>query len=1227
VIDATATTQLDADNPWPGLEAFEENARAFFHGRDHEAESLLNHVLDASVTVLYGRSGLGKTSLLRAGLFPLLRERNFLPVYVRFDIKPGAPPLTRQLHESVQKAIRADVPDAMLPLDDEPLWEYLHRSDFELWSAQNYQLTPVIVLDQFEELFTLGERVSDLVRAFRDDLGDLAENRIPADLGARIDGHATVAARLQLRSRKYKLLISLREDFLPELEGWRQLIPALGQSRLRLLRLQAGEAFDAVQKPAAHMMTGALARRVVGIIAGRDLHRGSDTALPDGARPGDEIDAAEVEPALLSLFCRELNEERKRRGQSHFDEQLIEHAKSDILSNYYLSCVGDLPSRVAEFIESELITEKGFRNSYAREDAVPSHLTDDELNRLIRMRLLRLEERYGAQRIELTHDVLTGVVREHRDQRRAEEEKAALAARAEQERQAAAQREAQLEAEKQRQQTELQAARKLAAVEAAAKEEAQAREAVLRKRTRTLRIAVVVALVIAVVAVVALVWAAINGHIAKQRFYEATSVKLNADAQGMLAGTLAGGDVRAFEELLVARSLNPPDGGLLYSAVVKRQSTIKIIETPTRINRLAFSPDGRRIASASQDSGDVSIWDADTGASHTLASGEKSLSSVAFSLAGDRIAAGTSETGYVVFWDARTGERIGKQRGNEGGISSIDYSRDGHRLVSGGFDYTVQIWNADTGQPSGPPLKLRRFRTEPGAGVEAVAFSPDGRRIAVGCGDDSVRILDADTGQRIVPPLWIVPEPGHGGGVTSVAFSPDGHQLVAASGAGGSFQIWNAETGEPIGDPVRGDHLGLYSVAFSPGGHRIVTGGADGTVRLWDAASRQRIGRSLTGHQEAVLAVAFSPDGHRIASGAQDRTIRLWNADLQRPLIAAEHGFDNVDFSRHRDRIATVDFQRTAQVWSATSGKPISPPMQIDQKGNIGVLFSPDGRRLITGGEDDDTLRLWNADTGDPIGAAINSGHGKGELNDFAFSPDGQRVATSGGDGKIRLWATDTDGLHLIEKWSPPENYRVYALDFSPDGSRIAASISNGDVWFLNARTGDPMGEPLTGHPVAAASLVFSPDGRRLAAAGIDNTIGLWNIDHGKAIVKALTGHHDAVTSVAFSPDGRQLVSGDGDGSLRLWNADTGKPIGEGVPAAHTDTVVGVGFSADGQRIFSASHDGTVLSWPAVATPEDLCHKLTTNISHKQWDEWVSPHIHYIKACPTLPVATDDGSH
>src|SRR5690349_7121675 len=191
--------QLDAENPWPGLDAFEESAHSFFHGRDGEADALLKSVLDSPVTVLYGRSGLGKTSLLQAALFPGLRENHHLPIYVRLDFKTDALPLADQLRETARQALQAEVPDARLPGDDEPIWEYLHRADFELWSARNFLLTPVFVIDQFEEVFTLGQQAS-LVEKFRDDLGDLIENRIPADLAYRLED-SNAPADLALRSR------------------------------------------------------------------------------------------------------------------------------------------------------------------------------------------------------------------------------------------------------------------------------------------------------------------------------------------------------------------------------------------------------------------------------------------------------------------------------------------------------------------------------------------------------------------------------------------------------------------------------------------------------------------------------------------------------------------------------------------------------------------------------------------------------------------------------------------------------------------------------------------------------------------------------------------------------------------------------------------------------------------------------------------------------------------
>jgi hypothetical protein len=368
---APAVGQLDAENPWPGLDAFEENVHAYFHGRDTESSALLRSVLDSPLTVLYGRSGLGKTSLLRAALFPALREKDLLPIYVRLDVKTGAPPIDEQLRTCIRRTVEAEAPEGRVPADDEPVWQYLHRTDLELWSSRNVPLAPVIVIDQFEEVFTLGAQIPGLADQFRDDFGDLVENRIPADLAARLASDGALPANLVPRSRNYKLLISLREDFLPELESWRSLIPLLGRPRLRLLPMGIAAALEAVYTPAVHLMTEAQAKRVVRFIAGENVHHQASDAPQIDEAPSGELPSLNVEPALLSLFCRELNESRKSRGHSRFDEQLIEGAKRDVLTRYYDSCLEGLPRDVANFIESQLITQKGYRNSYAATTPFP----------------------------------------------------------------------------------------------------------------------------------------------------------------------------------------------------------------------------------------------------------------------------------------------------------------------------------------------------------------------------------------------------------------------------------------------------------------------------------------------------------------------------------------------------------------------------------------------------------------------------------------------------------------------------------------------------------------------------------------------------------------------------------------------------------------------------------------------------------------------------------------
>jgi len=1185
VTSATAAEQLDSDNPWPGSESFDENARAFFHGRDHESASLLSHVLDAPITVLYGRSGLGKTSLLRAGLFPLLRDRHFLPVYVRLHLEPGAAPLTRQVHQSVYDSIRADVPDPMLPLKDESLWEYLHRADLVLRSEQDDLLTPVIVLDHFEELFTPGEWVPDLVREFRNELGDLAENRVPADLAARIADDEGVAARFNLRKSNYKLLISLREDFLPELEGWRQLIPALGHSRMRLLCMQERDALDAVHKPAEEMMPRALARRVVGIVAGEDLHRAPDTVFADGDHPGDDLGtwgasgAPEVEPALLSIFCRELNEERKRRGQNHFDEQLVEDASRDILSNFYLSCVRDLPPSVAQFIESELITETGFRNEYVREEAVPSRLTDDELTRLIESRLLRLEERYGAQRIELTHDVLAGVVREHRDRLRAEdaEKKAASAVRADS------------------QQAELAATKRHAVA--------------LRKHSRSLIAALVVTAIVALVAVMVGLQAVQARHEAQMQLQQKLIAQrqiLIAQAQDMLAGTQPGGDARALQQILAARALPlPADNGPLYTAVAQRASTLKIITGHTAaVNGVAFSPDGHRLATVSLDK-TVRVWDAGTGqqVGAPMTGHEDNVIGVAFSPDGRRVASASMDMTARV-WDVETGQLVGAPlRGHTGSVLGVAFSPDGNWLATASTDRTVQLWDARTGYPVGTRLVGHT------GSVVSVAFSPDGQRLATASDDQTVRLWDARSGQQVGAPLV-----GHLGPVLSVVFSPDGHRLASAS-MDKTARVWNADTGQGLGPPLTGHSGPVQSVAFGPDGHRLATASADQTVRLWDADTGRDRGRSLTGHGGIVNGVVFSPDGRRLATASSDSTVRLWDAgqSFGAPLTGHTGSVNSVVFSPDGHRLASASDDQSVRLWDPDTGLPVGAPL-LGHTGNVNsVAFSPDGRRLASAGADQ-TVRLWDAVTGQQVGTPL-TGH-TGSVLGVVFSPDGRQLASAGADQTVRLWDAATG------KWVATltgHAGKVNSVVFSPDGRRLASAGGDPTVRLWDAGTGQSVAM-LTGHAGPVLGVAFSRDGRWLATASADETVRLWDAATGQSIGDPLKGSDGAVNAVVFSPNGRRLATAESDGTVQLWDATTGQPFGAFL-GGHTGSALSVVFSPDGQRLASAGADTTVRLWPADASPEMLCAKLTSNMSRQQWRDWVSPDMDYVTLCPGLPIA------
>lgn len=423
---------LDTQNPWPGLDAFDERAAHFFNGRVQERTELARLISQAPLTVLFGKSGLGKTSLLKAGLFPLLRTQGVFPVYVRLAVMERDQSLVDQLaaalvRERTEHGAQV-TPDGFTGT----LWELLHQRDFALWSPTNQPLLPLFVLDQFEEVFTLGAANRAAIERLRVDISDLAENRIPAPVVGRLESSPDAAASFDVRRQRYKILLSFREDFLPDIEAWRSTLPSLMHNRFRLREMNAEQGFAAVYQTgaAAQLVDESTAReivRFVGKIQSDDRSAAAATRSQQGAGEAgvDDFRRHAIEPALLSLVCAELNKRRRAEGRSAIDAELLRGTAASIIADFYLRQLKNVPAKTQRFIEDELLTEGGYRSSFPVEEALKQGaLTDEDLRRLIDGRLLRIEHQLGIPRIELTHDRLTDVVGLERDKRRTRERSA-----------------------------------------------------------------------------------------------------------------------------------------------------------------------------------------------------------------------------------------------------------------------------------------------------------------------------------------------------------------------------------------------------------------------------------------------------------------------------------------------------------------------------------------------------------------------------------------------------------------------------------------------------------------------------------------------------------------------------------------------------------------------------------------------------------------------------------
>ncbi|KAI0342490.1 WD40 repeat-like protein [Trametopsis cervina] len=499
---------------------------------------------------------------------------------------------------------------------------------------------------------------------------------------------------------------------------------------------------------------------------------------------------------------------------------------------------------------------------------------------------------------------------------------------------------------------------------------------------------------------------------------------------------------------------------------------------------------------------------------------------------------------------------------------------------------------ANSGDIRWPQCLLRITAGKP---VRGIAVSPDDRLIASSRGNH-VQLWDATTGERVGEPLA-----GHSDVVRAIAFSPNGKTLVSASWDG-TLILWNTTTSQPIGQPLHDDASGVHSVSFSQDGTQIVSGSYNSTIRIWDTATHHLV-HTFEGHTGAVLSVAFSPDGRMVVSGSEDQTIRLWDLAAREQIGVAFTGHNgdvnSVGFSPDGKTIVSGSDDRTIRLWDVATHSPIGEPLSHHSHDVNSVAFSDDGSRLISSSFDT-SIRVWDITQRRQVGLVL-TGH-TGWVESAVFPSDGLKVVSGSADGTIGVWDVTTD--EPMNEAAATLSSDVLSVAFSPDGQRLAAGLEDGSIRLWDPMTGQAIGEPLVGHSSVVYSVVFSADGRKLISGSHDRTVRQWDTATGNMIGCSLSGHSKGVRSVAISQNGRWIVSGSLDGMVLRWNAVTGDQDGAFEIPGRAE-VHSVAFSPDGRTVVAGLSDGTLRLWDTAST--ELIGGPLTGHTDQVWSVAFSP--------------------
>jgi WD40 repeat protein/serine/threonine protein kinase len=553
----------------------------------------------------------------------------------------------------------------------------------------------------------------------------------------------------------------------------------------------------------------------------------------------------------------------------------------------------------------------------------------------------------------------------------------------------------------------------------------------------------------------------------------------------------------------------------------------------------------------------------------TIQAHDRGVNTLAFSPDGQRLVSG-GEEGHVKIWNAISGAELATlpQHGRTGpasdarliGVVSVAWSPDGTRLATASADAPIHVWDPESRE------LMATLRAHHG-GTLAVAWHPDSRRLASGGQDGVASIWNTVDGSE----THVLH--GRAGGVTAVVWSPDGSRLATAA-RDGYIKVWDAATGDEVLSIPDIDGV-ARRLAWSSDGRRLAAGANNGSISLVDPTNGRKLS-VFRGQSGSNSCVAWEPGGRRLLSGGTyARTIKIWNTDDQhavRTLDGHTGDLNTAAWSPNGERIASGSSDGTIKIWDATASNDSAPFRSPDAE--ISTLqWNPDGKRIasISG---NGKVTVWNADTREP---QFTAGLDSPAEWLVAWSPDGTQLTTAGAHPTIQIWDA-LRGAVLRELPRQGEGV-VRALAWSRDGKHLAEGGSGKSITVWDSATGQVLAT-LTGHKSGVDSLAFSPDGKRLASAGWDHTVRLWDID-GRKHIRTLIGHRGFLRAVAWSPDGSHLASAGDGGTIRIWRAADGTELF--ALSGHTGSVFALSWSPDGTRLASGGFDAAVKIWDPFA--------------------------------------------